>query len=317
MAGIGSLQAALTLFPIECTLKANREATAENTHGGSLVTESTTDFAVFLDHGDGVKDVPVFVPELMDAKLNFPVRQNTIPRGGASTSHRSAGHCQEADMGESLVVPQSAGPPVAGWASSQLPQQQVADGFALDGTALNTPMNALRERALAGMGLSGCTTVMIRNIPTTFTQKDLMQELCNCRFGGTFDFIYVPADSRKRKNRGIAFVNFTSASAASEFYHGVHGTKSSDLNGAKEIFVTPADVQGYEENVRRFAAELAAKKEVVNLPILLRPTPQVGPTTALPQIQRRTMPMMCRACQRPMHFSISFSFCPFCGAPLT
>jgi hypothetical protein len=53
------------------------------------------------------------------------------------------------------------------------------------------------------------TTVMIRNIPNRYTQKDLIQELKSLGFAGTFDFVYSPLDKGTMSNVGYAFVNFT------------------------------------------------------------------------------------------------------------
>jgi len=172
-------------------------------------------------------------------------------------------------------------------ASSLLLHQLVAEGVGSQRQADSAPMRVLRERALAGLGLSGCTTVMIKNIPTTFTRKDLMQELCTCGFAGVFDFIYVPvsADSNRRQSRGIGFVNFTSEKVASEFYKQFHGAKSTHLFNGKEISVTPADHQGYEKNAERFTRECSAHREVLNPPILLRAYSSVVTATSLPQTQ--------------------------------
>mmetsp|Transcript_11025 Transcript_11025/g.22791 ORF Transcript_11025/g.22791 Transcript_11025/m.22791 type:complete len:241 (-) Transcript_11025:41-763(-) len=238
-------------------------------------------------------------------------------RGFACTPHFQNGDFLKEDMTANQIMPPSTDSSMSGWASSLLPDEQVAKGLGSQTQADQAPINVLRERALAGLGLSGCTTVMIRNIPTTFTQNDLMQQLSAGGFRGMFDFIYVPADSRKRKNRGIGFVNFTSKMAADAFYQQFHGTKSKHLTDAKEIFVTPADVQGYEKNAERFAAEFAAQKHVCNLPILLRSYPRVGSAAALPQTRRHGAhaPTTCTACNVSIRFTVSF--CPFCGVRLT
>ena len=38
------------------------------------------------------------------------------------------------------------------------------------------------------------TTVMVRNLPSSFTKKELMAELESAGFGGQYDYVYVPRD---------------------------------------------------------------------------------------------------------------------------
>jgi len=254
------------------------------TDGGRFLDpESTAEFNVFVEHSD-LEKVSIYVPELMTLEVEGVCRQATGHQAGACPSHLLNGGFQNRDMIASLIHP-SVDLPMGMLASSSIPNQLVAGGFGSQRQADIAPMRVLRERALAGLGLSGCTTVMIRHISTTFTQKDLMQELCTCGCAGVFDFIYVPGDSRRRKNRGIGFVNFTSKKAASEFYKQFHGAKSTQLSNGKEISVTPADLQGYEKNAERFAREYSAHEEVLNPPILLRAYSSVGTGTSLPQTQ--------------------------------
>merc|ERR1712173_185581 len=52
------------------------------------------------------------------------------------------------------------------------------------------------------------TTMMIRNLPTRYTQRQLMEELEALGFEGTFDFFYAPKDFASMRTMGYAFVNF-------------------------------------------------------------------------------------------------------------
>merc|ERR1712100_652780 len=59
-------------------------------------------------------------------------------------------------------------------------------------------------------GRSGAlTTIMIRNVPNRYSQRELINELKGLGFAGTFDFLYVPLDLGTMSNVGYAFVNFT------------------------------------------------------------------------------------------------------------
>lgn len=106
------------------------------------------------------------------------------------------------------------------------------------------------------------TTLMIRNIPNRLTQSDLISELENLGFDGTYDFLYVPQDhgtqshrhhgpsKREVSNVGYAFVNFVEAEWADRceavFQDRVYpgSTRSSR--------VSTAHVQGLEANLAHY-----------------------------------------------------------------
>mmetsp|Transcript_44844 Transcript_44844/g.129692 ORF Transcript_44844/g.129692 Transcript_44844/m.129692 type:complete len:304 (+) Transcript_44844:91-1002(+) len=123
-----------------------------------------------------------------------------------------------------------------------------------------------RECAFAGLGLSGCTTVAIWNLPKHLTQIGLVFRLNACGFEGMFDFIYMPG---RRTKHGMAFVNFKSTRAADEFYRRYQG-KYWPQTANKPIRVTPADVQGFERNVQRFAEQSAQGSSAATRPLCLR-----------------------------------------------
>lgn len=110
------------------------------------------------------------------------------------------------------------------------------------------PTYALNEAKLE----EAVTTVMIRNIARTVTQEQLMTCLDTSGFAGTYDFAYLPFRSRRRRNLGFAFVNFTTPYYAQQFYHQCHRSNTLAPRGEKSRYVTvsSANVQGRQENVR-------------------------------------------------------------------
>lgn len=100
----------------------------------------------------------------------------------------------------------------------------------------------------------GYTTVMLRNIPNKYTREMLVKQLSQ-EFRGRFDFVYLPIDFKNRCNVGYGFINFRTGEACDEFvtkFNGVDVRKClPGLNSRKVAEVTPARVQGLDENVRR------------------------------------------------------------------
>ena len=62
----------------------------------------------------------------------------------------------------------------------------------------------------------------IRNIPNRYTQRELIAELEDLGFAGTFDFLYSPLDKGTMSNVGYAFVNFKTHEDASKCIAAFH-----------------------------------------------------------------------------------------------
>ncbi|KAF4721820.1 hypothetical protein FOZ63_022519 [Perkinsus olseni] len=59
---------------------------------------------------------------------------------------------------------------------------------------------------------------VLRNVPSRYTQGELMQEISFAGFVGKFDFFYLPLDRVSMANADNCFINFTTAEDASEFF---------------------------------------------------------------------------------------------------
>jgi hypothetical protein len=136
-------------------------------------------------------------------------------------------------------------------------------------------IQAMREIAANGGGLSGCTTVMMRQVPFKYTQRKLLREINSCGFMGQYDFIYLPMDPRSHANRGFAFLNMISAEAAEDFYNKFNGQYLRHFSAEKAISVLPADLQGFEENALQYASTAAhrGRRTGHTKPIFFRPLP--------------------------------------------
>jgi RNA recognition motif-containing protein len=98
------------------------------------------------------------------------------------------------------------------------------------------------------------TTLMIRNIPNRYSQRELIQELEDLGFPGTFDFLYMPLDKGTMSNVGYAFVNFVehaSAVKCIEVFKEYHFKRHRKISG-KMAAVSVAHIQGLEANLAHY-----------------------------------------------------------------
>jgi len=163
-------------------------------------------------------------------------------------------------------------------AASGSPDKPLNVGLVTDDATtagVSPEMAARREVALAGGGLSGCTTVMVRHVPSKYTQRKLMRDINSLGFLGTYDFFFLPMDARSHSNRGFVFVNLLSPEAAEDFYKTFHNGRLPHFSSEKALAVLPADLQGFEENALRYASTTSqrGKRAGQTNPIFFRALP--------------------------------------------
>jgi RNA recognition motif-containing protein len=97
------------------------------------------------------------------------------------------------------------------------------------------------------------TTIMVRNIPCKYTQKQMMSEVSEVN--SNFDFLYIPParTAKVDKNLGYAFINFKTVSDAQSFMEGFQNHKFNLYKkSTKRAVVTYAELQGFEANVKYY-----------------------------------------------------------------
>merc|ERR1719491_2194110 len=105
------------------------------------------------------------------------------------------------------------------------------------------------------------TTVMIRNVPSRYTQHELIEELGQLGFGGKFDFLYAPTDFGTMGNVGYAFVNFISFAWAVRCQKELDGhlfAKHQKKTTKKLATVSVAHLQGLQANLRHYEKSAVA-----------------------------------------------------------
>jgi hypothetical protein len=97
------------------------------------------------------------------------------------------------------------------------------------------------------------TTVMMRNLPTTFSRARLIDLLNSKGFSGQFDLIYLPIDFGSACNLGYAFVNMTTHQQALHLWEVFHGFAAWPALGCRKVCaVCWGAVQGLRANVARY-----------------------------------------------------------------
>jgi len=97
------------------------------------------------------------------------------------------------------------------------------------------------------------TTVMMRDIPNSYSSSRLTELFDANGFLGRYDFLYLPIDFRTNMSLGYAFVNFVSSSDAQQFMECFDGFSNWCIQSPKVCQVSWADPnQGLEEHVERY-----------------------------------------------------------------
>mmetsp|Transcript_96307 Transcript_96307/g.267631 ORF Transcript_96307/g.267631 Transcript_96307/m.267631 type:complete len:379 (+) Transcript_96307:62-1198(+) len=112
---------------------------------------------------------------------------------------------------------------------------------------------ANRERGLAQKysNAGQITTLMLRNIPSMYTQDMLLEEIIDCMGSSdSFDFFYLPWDLQNDCNVGYAFVNFRDAASAERCSRIFTNFSFRKFDSRKTCRVQPAHIQGLENNLR-------------------------------------------------------------------
>ena len=148
-------------------------------------------------------------------------------------------------------------------------------------TLTSTPPEYLVNLRNIEKGLDSRTTVMIRNIPRSYTQVFLI-ELINSKFAaeaGAFDFLYLPLDLVTSANLGYAFINFRKPESIITFFNTFNNKNWRHIisalskrspgdpeEGSKIAKVTFARIQGLKPLMEHFS-----KSSIMNQPDSIRP----------------------------------------------
>ena len=128
--------------------------------------------------------------------------------------------------------------------------EQVTEALDVPGSASRRSHSA-PPRVTSCEARSGPTTLMVRNIPTKFTQGSLLENVKASYDTALIDFFYLPIDFKSYKNLGYAFINFVSHEALCLF-NDQFTNKRLSPNSGKMLALSAAKIQGLEKNYNLF-----------------------------------------------------------------
>ena len=99
------------------------------------------------------------------------------------------------------------------------------------------------------------TTIMIKNIPNKFN-RELLLEIIDQHFKGTYDMFVLPTDVNKYKNFGYSFINFTSSYYIPYFYFIFNKKKWAGTNSKKVCELTYSKVQGKNDLSNHYPSKI-------------------------------------------------------------
>jgi len=132
--------------------------------------------------------------------------------------------------------------------------------------------------------LSDRTSVMMKNVPNSYTRKMLLDLLETEGHAGTFDFVYLPMDFKSNLGLGYAFIDFTSPEEAKRFSEHFMGFNRWTTTGSDKVCeVAYSQLQGLEAHIERYRNSPVMHKSVPedHKPLLFagtEPAPLPAPT---------------------------------------
>jgi len=123
-----------------------------------------------------------------------------------------------------------------------------------------------RKRQLPWLSRSA-RTLVVRNVPWSYNQEDLLAEWPP---DGTYDYFHLPYHFNQDRPLGFAYINFVTYEAAAAFMQKWHGRFLSHRSGRSTLHIAVAKVQGRGPNLARIGGhKLHTLPEPRYLPVLL------------------------------------------------
>mmetsp|Transcript_73182 Transcript_73182/g.115401 ORF Transcript_73182/g.115401 Transcript_73182/m.115401 type:complete len:405 (-) Transcript_73182:240-1454(-) len=112
----------------------------------------------------------------------------------------------------------------------------------------------------------GTTTLMIRNMPRSYTAEAIMCELKTLSPRSNYDFVYLPWDTRRGSNISYAFLNFADHESSLRAFFALSGRMWSLVRTMKTCRVATAHIQGLAENLANYVANSGIQDDCPHAP---------------------------------------------------
>ncbi|CAK0878596.1 unnamed protein product [Prorocentrum cordatum] len=222
----------------------------DHPRGGALFL--TTAGAPLLHRAAGA--APAYSPTRPPSMPPRSAADAGLAAGPPGKTDRAARARQSANGGRAGA---SSGAPAAARALASM-RADLAEMELRQGELVDSMPAATEDAAPATPVAPAITTLMIRNIPMSVTQNDLLDLIDRAGFENRYDYAYMPTSFDSGTTRGIAFVNFATSSDARDFSILWNGSRLTGVAGAGSngavIEVTVSATQGYSENARMWKA---------------------------------------------------------------
>eukprot|EP00928_Gymnodinium_smaydae_P012367 TRINITY_DN1448_c0_g1_i1.p1 TRINITY_DN1448_c0_g1~~TRINITY_DN1448_c0_g1_i1.p1 ORF type:complete len:342 (+),score=35.19 TRINITY_DN1448_c0_g1_i1:81-1106(+) len=96
----------------------------------------------------------------------------------------------------------------------------------------------------------GKTSIILRNLAPSCTEAMVDCVVRQNDFEGTYDYLYMPVRASTGQSKGYAFLNFRDDHIAYRFKHVFEGSNFGLARSKEKLNVRPANLQGYEQNIK-------------------------------------------------------------------
>jgi len=96
--------------------------------------------------------------------------------------------------------------------------------------------------------LVGKTTLVVRNIPARYSQRDILKHWWVP--DGTFNLLFLPHSFKLGHTVGYAIINFVSSADAQAFHNQWHGRQFTSGNKVKPLDIHASRLQGLYDNLK-------------------------------------------------------------------
>lgn len=142
------------------------------------------------------------------------------------------------------------------------------------------------------------TSVMLRNLPNSYTRQLLLNLLDSQGFAGKYDFVYLPIDFKTRLSLAYAFINLVNVEEAKRFWKHFHGFSNWAVPSHKVARVNWSEFQGLASHIERYRSSPVMHDGVPDeyKPVLL----SGGKRSSFPMPKEKVRAPRCRVRSKPM-----------------